>query len=255
MFNKVSPNDVIAVWFSCGAASAMAAKLTLSMYRNYADVRVVYNPVIEEDEDNFRFLKDVEKWLGIDIELAKNDKYPEASAEIVWSDRKFMSGPMGAPCTLELKKKARQQWEQRNNPDWNVLGFTYEEKKRHDRFVSSERDNVLPVLIDAEYTKQQCIDALLDAGIEPPRIYRMGYPNANCIGCVKASSPTYWNHVRKQHPEVFEKRAKQSREIGAKLAIVKGERIYLDELSPTAQGRALKSMDFDCGIFCEEGKT
>ena len=85
-----------------------------------------------------------------------------------------------------------------------------------------------------------------------PAIYLMGYPNANCIGCVKATSPTYWNHVRQHHPDVFQHRAEQSRKLGAKLVRYKGQRIFLDELPPDAKGRPLKSMDFECGIFCEE---
>ena len=83
----------------------------------------------------------------------------------------------------------------------------------------------------------------------------MGYPNANCIGCVKATSPTYWNHVRKMHPVQFEERAKQSREIGARLVRVKGERIYLDELPADAIGRPMKNLDFECGIFCQTEKS
>ena len=83
---------------------------------------------------------------------------------------------------------------------------------------------------------------------------KWGYPNANCIGCVKASSPTYWNHVRKMHPKVFNDRAEQSRELGCKLVRVKGKRIYLDELDPKAKGRPMKNMDFECGIFCTPEK-
>lgn len=49
----------IAVWFSCGAASAVASYLTLQKYGKDYDVRIVNNPVAEEDDDNRRFLKDV----------------------------------------------------------------------------------------------------------------------------------------------------------------------------------------------------
>ena len=107
----------IAVWFSCGAASAVAAKLTLDLYGKDNRVSVVNNPIKEEHPDNQRFLKDVEGWLGFPIESAVRSKYPDQSCEEVWADRKFMSGPMGAPCTLELKKKARQEWEKVNKPD------------------------------------------------------------------------------------------------------------------------------------------
>ena len=81
----------IAVWFSCGAASAVAAKLTLEQYGHIDNIRVINNPVIEEDEDNIRFLKDIEKWLEIKIETAINYKYPSCSAVDVWDNRKFMS--------------------------------------------------------------------------------------------------------------------------------------------------------------------
>jgi len=95
---------------------------------------------------------------------------------------------------------------------------------------------------------------LADHGIKPPRIYSMGYPNANCIGCVKATSPTYWNHVREMHPDVFDQRAEQSRDLGARLVRVNNERIFLDELSPDAKGKPMKNLDFECGLFCEEIK-
>lgn len=255
--NDLFKRPVIAVWFSCGAASAVAAKMTLLKYGHYCDVRIVNNPVIEEDEDNRRFLKDVSDWLSHPIETAINKKYPNCSAVEVWSDRKFMSGNYGAPCTKFLKKHARQQWEAKNSDFTDmVLGYTFDEKVRHENFILTERENVIPVLIDEKLTKDDCFQIINAAGLELPRIYKLGYPNANCIGCVKASSPTYWNHVRKVHPEIFELRAKQSRLLNVKLVRVKGVRIFLDELSPDAIGRPLKQLpSFDCGIFCEEQPT
>lgn len=249
---KPKAGDTIAVWFSCGAASAIALQETLGQYGDHCTVRAINSPIAEEDEDNRRFMRDVADWLGIEVEIAVNSKFPDQSAVDVWTKRKAMSFPNGAPCTIELKKKARQEWEAKNHVDWHVLGFTAEEKNRHDRFVLTERDNVLPVLIDANLTKPECAQRLVEAGIQLPRIYRMGYPNANCIGCVKATSPTYWNHVRQQHPEVFQERAEQSRELGVRLARYKGDRIFLDELPADAKGAAMKSLQFECGLFCEE---
>lgn len=243
--------ETIAVWFSCGAASAVAAKKTLELYGETHIVRVINNPVIEEDHDNRRFLKDVEKWLGVEIEQAINPAFPSCSIVSVFDRRKAMSFPTGAPCTGELKKRARQHWESKNHADHHVLGFTLEEKRRHDRFVQTERE-LLPVLIDQKITKADCYRIVMEAGLTLPRVYLMGYPNANCIGCVKASSPTYWNHVRKHHPEVFEDRARQSDALGVKLVRVKSVRIPLSQLDPEAEGRPLKGMDFECGIFCEE---
>ena len=240
----------ITVWFSCGGASAVASKVTLDLYGANNNVRIVNNPIKEEHPDNQRFLKDIEQWLGVEIEFAINPKFPDQSCETVWRERKYMSGNFGAPCTLHLKKNARQVWEAKNKSDYIVLGFTADEQKRADRFKLTQRDNLLTVLIDAGITKQGCFDILLDAGIKLPEIYSYGYPNANCIGCVKASSPTYWNLVRKTFPDVFEERAKLSDELGANLVRYQGKRIPLRELPVDAKGRDLKSYDFECGIFC-----
>ena len=249
---QIEAGSKIVVWFSCGAASAVAAKRTVEKYGDTCDVRIVNNPVAEEDQDNRRFLLDVQEWIGKPIEEAYNENYPARSAVEVWEDRKYMSGIHGAPCTVELKKNARYQWEQQNNVDWHVLGFTADEKRRHERFILTERSNVIPVLIDEGLTKADCFAILQNAGISLPIIYQQGYPNANCIGCVKATSPTYWNHVRNLHPEIFAQRAEQSRRLGVRLVRHKGERIFLDELPADAKGRSLKSMSFECGIFCEE---
>ena len=240
----------IAVWFSCCAASAAALKLTVDKY-GADNVYAVNNPVIEEHHDNKRFAEDVAKWVGIDIQYAVNSKYPLASVVDVFDRRKGMAFPHGAPCTVELKKRARQEWEKSNPVDWHVLGFTVDERNRHDRFVMTERENVLPILIDANMTKNDCADMIRAAGIKLPEIYARGFPNANCIGCVKATSPTYWNLVRREFPEVFDQRAEQSRRLGARLVRVKNERIFLDELDPKAKGRPLKTMP-DCSLFCEE---
>ena len=242
----------IAVWFSCGAASAVAAKITLDKYGKHNKVSIINNPIKEEHEDNQRFLKDVEVWINHPIEFAVRSKYPNQSCYDVWQERRYMSGVAGAPCTLELKKKARQEWEKDNKPDLTVLGFTAEETKRASNFRLTERDTLLTPLIDEGYSKQDCFDTVLSAGIELPDIYKLGVPNANCIGGVKASAATYWTLVRKEFPEVFQLRSEQSGEVGAKLAYHAGRRVMLSDLPEGAKGRDLKNYNFECGLFCEE---
>ena len=116
----------------------------------------------------------------------------------------------------------------------------------------NEKHDLIPVLVDEGYRKADCFNVLLKAGIKLPKIYMCGYPNANRVGCVKATSPTYWNHVREQDPDVFEHWAKQSRNIGAHLVRYKGERIFIDELRANTGGAPLKNLDFECGIFCQK---
>lgn len=249
---QVMSGETIAVWFSCGAASAVAAKRTVEKYGARCNVRVINNPVAEEHEDNQRFLRDVQAWIGIKVETAVSKEFPSCSAVDVWAKRKYMSGITGAPCTYELKKRARQQWEATHKAEWCVLGFTFDEQSRADRFIKTERSNLIPILVDERISKSDCFRILFAADIEIPIIYKLGYPNANCIGCCKATSATYWNHVRNTHPDIFAQRAVQSREIGARLVRLNGERVFLDELPEDAIGDSMAAMGVECGSFCEE---
>lgn len=242
-------NKTIAVWFSCGAASAVASKLIVDQLGKTNEILIVNNPVKEEHPDNKRFLKDVEKWINHPIIEAKSKEFPSASIIDVFNKRKYMEGIHGAPCTYNLKKQARYEFELTHYIDYHVLGFTIDEWERQKKFNEYERNNTIPILIYNLITKADCFKILQKAKIKLPLIYSLGYPNANCIGCVKATSPTYWNLVRETFPLVFDQRAKQSRDLGCKLVRVKGKRIFLDELKSTDKGAKMKS--WDCSIFCD----
>lgn len=239
----------IVVWFSCGAASAVAAKITIEIYGDDYNVIVVNNPVDEEHPDNRRFLKDVEKWIGQEIVIQSNTALGHNSAQKVWEKERYMSGIAGAPCTGQLKREARFEFERKVEITWHVLGFTADELSRHIRFKKMQRSNILPVLIESYMTKKDCMRRLMHEGIEIPVMYKLGFDNANCIGCPKADSPNYWNNVRRHFPSVFEARRKISDNLGVKLVKYRGKRISLNELQPTMRTRQKESLE--CGIFCE----
>ena len=92
------------------------------------------------------------------------------------------------------------------------------------------------------------------AGIELPAMYKLGYQNNNCIGCVKGGLG-YWNKIRVDFPEQFNKMASIERVVGAKILKHKGERIWLSDL-PADAGDYPTEQSIECGIFChmaEEG--
>ena len=105
------------------------------------------------------------------------------------------------------------------------------------------------MLLDADLSKADCFGILKFAGIDIPVMYKLGFPNNNCIGCVKASSPKYWAKVRKHFPDIFESRAKQSRELGCRLVILKGKCIFLDEL-PEGDFTRHREEIISCGPEC-----
>lgn len=212
--------------------------------------------IADEDPDNSRFAADCQEWFGVPIHTIRSAEYE--SAEAVWIKRRYMSGPQGAPCTAEMKKAPRWLFEAEWRPDQQAYGYTAEEHGRARDFVANnpEIDLVLP-LIEEGLTKGDCYAIVQRAGLLLPLSYRLGFDNANCIGCVKAQSPAYWNRVRRHYPDVFARRVALSREIGARLVkLTTGDRdrIFLDELAPDDNGDDGTKMG-DCSIMCAIAET
>jgi hypothetical protein len=232
-------------WFSCGAASAVATKLAINESKH--PVEVVYCHVKEEHPDNMRFMKDCEKWFGQPITVLENEKYNGSIYE-VFTKGKYIVGVAGAPCTRLLKKEVRKKFEQVN--DIQVFGYTVEEQDRVDRFIDANNDvNLWSILVEKNLKKSDCLAMIERAGIELPVMYKLGYQNNNCIGCVKGGLG-YWNKIRNDFPEAFDKMAALEKQIGAKILKQKGKRIWLTEL-PKDAGHYPSEQNIECGIFCQ----
>ena len=235
-------------WFSCGAASAVASKLAI---QKYDDVEVVYcDTMSTEHPDQQRFFDDVQRWLGQNIVRIRSEKY--ADVDEVIEKRRYMAGIAGAPCTVEMKKVPRFAYQRPD--DLHIFGLHAGENSRAVNLQANDPglDMAFP-LIEQGFSKQRCADFLTLAGIEIPAMYHLGYSNNNCLGCVKATSLKYWQGIRHDFPDVFARRIRQSRELGARLVLVAGERRFLDELpegyDPKDKGgRESINCGPDCGI-------
>lgn len=226
-------------WFSAGVSSFVTTYLA-------KPDRIVYIDVANQHPDSLRFLEDCELALGKTIEVIRDTRYG-ASVDQVIERRRYINGPGGAPCTLQLKKRVREQWERENwiEPMTYVWGYDLGERKRAERLAANmqEFNHEFP-LIEHGLTKADCHALAEQLGVKRPVMYDLGYPNNNCVGCVKGGMG-YWNKIREDFPEVFERRARQEREIGH--SCIKG--VFLDELEP---GRGVMrpvvpSCDFTCG--------
>jgi len=237
-------------WFSCGAASAVAAKLVLAQQPDALVVRIVID---NEHPDNDRFTADCERWYGREIVRLRSTEYRDVDDVI--ERRRFLVSPYGAPCSTELKKRVREQF-QRPFVDIQYFGFDLTEQDRAQRFSEANPEaNARYPLIEASLTKDDCFGLLTRAGIALPAMYELGYRNNNCIGCVKANSLHYWRRIRRDFPEVYERRARQERMVGASINRDRetGERWWLDELGPRLDTLPLTSDEpnISCGILCE----
>ena len=232
----------IVCWFSCGAASAVATKIALKELEVGQEIIIAYTEVKEEHPDNKRFLADCEKWFGQKILILGSEKYEKSIYKVF--EKNFIRTPKGAPCTRELKKRVRQRFEQIN--DRQVFGYTAEEQTRLDRFIDANNDvDIWTPLIDKGLGKEDCLAMLENAGIELPAMYKLGYHNNNCIGCVKGGMG-YWNKIKIDFPEHFDRMAKLER---FKTQTIFKDR-YLDELKPT-DGNYPQEPNIECSIFCQ----
>lgn len=242
-------------WFSAGAASAVACAIDVAEHGIDAGP-VCYIDTGSEHPDHPRFLADVAAWLGVEVQVLRSDRY--TSVDDVIEKRRYLNGPAGALCTVELKKKVRQAFQRPG--DVQVFGYTADptDAARAERFAANnfEVDLCIP-LIAAGLTKGNVLAMVERAGIELPVLYRMGYRNNNCLGCVKGGMG-YWNKVRVDFPEVFARRAEQERDIGASCISVQiaGDEpgsttrapLFLDELDPAAGNYA--GEDIACSLDC-----
>jgi hypothetical protein len=234
--------------FSCGVASAVATKLAFSNDVGDAEVVAVYAETGAEDQDNLRFLKDCERWFDREVIRLKNPKYRDTWD--VWEKRKYISGVDGAPCTGELKISPRLQFQRPD--DIHVFGYTadHNDIRRAEAFRENwPHLHIETPLIDRGITKSACLAMVLSAGINPPRTYAMGFPNANCIPCCKAQSPGYWALVRREYPAEFERMVSLSRNLGVKLARLKGVRIFIDEIPPNFP--VVEAIAPECDFLCQ----
>lgn len=227
----------VIVWFSCGACSTVALKKTLEEYPNAIPV---YRDTGGEHPDNKRFLKDVEDWLKVKVTILKNPKYKDHFD--VFEKTKFLISPQGARCTGELKKLLRHQFQLPN--DLQVFGYSFDEIHRGDRFKESfpEVLSWFP-LIELKITKQQAIGYLWKEGIKLPEMYKLGYNNNNCIGCVKGGKG-YWNKIRKDFPEHFERMSKIERNLNIKM-----HDKFLDEMGEDEGNH--KNEQITCDFICQ----
>lgn len=76
----------VLAWFSCGSASACAAKLAVEKYGDRCEV-LYCDTLAYEHPDNLRFLTDVERWVGKPVKILKSAEYSDIYDKDPMADR------------------------------------------------------------------------------------------------------------------------------------------------------------------------
>lgn len=243
----VDTGQRVVAWFSCGDTSAVATKLALAKWGD----RVVIARIVLKGEhaDNDRFAADCAAWFGQPILNLSSKRYEDHWGVI--AGERYINGPHGAKCSALLKRKVREDFQRLD--DIQVFGFDEDEERAQNRARDFRQHHpeimVATPLLDEHLGKSDCHALIQRAGIEIPAMYRLGYGNNNCIGCVKGGMG-YWNKIRRDFPETFTRMAVQERALGRSCIKTKVDgQVFLDELDP-GRGRYEDEPAISCGITC-----
>ena len=177
------------VMVSGGMASFGAARRVIERYGK-TGVHLWFADTLMEDEDLYRFLDDVDRVLGVPIERMSEGRNPWQ----VFEDEHFIGNSRVDPCSKKLKRQFLRRQLKAGFPDQPVtvyLGLDLMEAHRvaaAKRYWSEDGYAVdFPLCWEPFLFSEDCAPLVRQHGIEPPRLYALGFPHNNCGGaCVKA---------------------------------------------------------------------
>lgn len=187
---------------SSGLSSAVACDRLLN---RYPDAILVFEDVLFEDDDNYRFLKDCESRWGKEITRLCEGRTPY---EVSRAER-VIPNSLLAPCSFRLKVDLFKAW-LKTLPDQEItihIGFDFTEMERMDRSRKGYAEMGYQVDFPLEWKpiefRPYSKVVKDDWGIEPPRMYRMGYTHANCGGRCCKQGQGDWIRTLINFPERF----------------------------------------------------
>lgn len=180
------------VMFSGGVGSWATARRVRERW-GLDGLQLLFADTLIEDEDVYRFLDEAAADIGAPLERVADGRDPWQ----VFRDERYIGNTRVDPCSRVLKRELMRRWlDERFDPASTVvyLGIDWSEAHRIERAAPRWAPwTVEAPLCEPPYgSKADLIDELRAAGIEPPRLYAMGFPHANCGGfCVKAGQAQF----------------------------------------------------------------
>lgn len=191
------------VMYSGGALSWAAAMRTIERHgRN--SLTLLFTDTSMEDEDLYRFLDDSEAQLGVPITRLCDGRTPWD----VYRDKRMMGNSRMDPCSAELKRKPAHKWLKENAPGATlVFGIDWTEMHRLDglrRRYGEQGHEVEAPMCDAPWrSKGDVLRWMKSEGLEPPRLYKMGFAHNNCGGFCCRAGQGHFAHLLRALPERF----------------------------------------------------
>lgn len=241
----------IVVGFSGGVTSAWCAGWALRTFPK-DEVILLFHDTKEEDEDTYRFLREMAKALEHPI----TERSDGRSVTELFYDQGMIANNRAAFCSRILKaepstKYLKELREQGVTEIIKVIGFSANEETRVQRATAyswKEEIQLRFPIIEEKVTKQDCADwCNCTMGVALPRMYSWS-DHANCVGCVRGGK-AYWLAVKENRPDVFEQRKAMEVEfkatISGRYSLIQIEKEGL--LRPVGRREAIEVGPCECG--------
>ncbi len=219
------------VFFSGGFGSWAAASRLRQELGLDERIVLLFTDTLIEDEDLYRFLDEAADNVAGELVRIAEGRTPWE----VFKDERLIGNTRADPCSKILKRQMSRKWVKANcDPDRTTLyfGITIDEEHRFTRLAPHwDPYKVRAPMCEEPYlllAGEDRIQMMRDAGLEPPRLYKMGFPHNNCGGfCVKAGQAHFANLFHKM-PERYlhhERKESEFREwIGKDVSILRDRR-------------------------------
>lgn len=180
------------VQFSTGAGSAEVLYRVAALYGADNTVAMTAD-TLAEDEDNWRFAREVIRDVGCRWEILAAGQTPMG----IGRKLRVIPNNRMAVCSRVLKREIlRKHMEANYDPAECVVHLGFDWTEEHRLIAATphwEPWTIAAPLCDPPYvTKAEILDGLRARGIQPPRLYAAGFSHANCGGACVRGGQAQW---------------------------------------------------------------
>lgn len=208
------------VSFSGGICSFWAAARVVERY-GAENTTLLFADTKMEDEDLYRFMGEAVQYLGAPLVTIADGRTPWQ----VFSDEGFLGNSRVDLCSRILKRELLDSWHRANclmSDTVIYVGIDWTEEHRLHRLrLRKPGWRIEAPMCDAPlWDKCQMTTELKKIGIEPPRLYKLGFPHNNCGGfCIKAGQ-AHFAHLLKVMPDRYAEHESREEAMRARLGDV-----------------------------------
>jgi hypothetical protein len=193
------------VQFSGGITSWAAATLVVERYGT-DDLVLLFADVQVEDEDLYRFNRDVEASIGVPLTVVADPQ--RRTPQQVFRDERFLGNSRIAPCSHLLKQQPARAWITANTDPADTILYVGLDWTETHRQAAVEKHWApwrveFPLMNPPYLDKRMWLERARAQGIEPPRLYRLGFPHNNCGGACVRGGQAQWLQLHRTFPDRY----------------------------------------------------